>query len=92
MLFVFLHNNWWAAVRGPTKTNAPFTSDRDAVLAAIVRKEGGIVYHGIEGNALTRLFGRMMQRLIDTTRPVRQHLGLSRSTFEGLPTSKSRSK
>jgi hypothetical protein len=73
-------------------TDAPFTSDRDAVLAAIVRKEGGIVYHGIEGNALTRPFGRMVQRLIDTTRPLRQHLGLKRSTLEGLLTSKSRSK
>ena len=44
--------------------DAPFTSDREAVLAAIARREGGIVYPGINDGRRRRSLSRRIRRAV----------------------------
>ncbi len=56
----------------------PFTQDREALLAAIARKEGGEVYFGINDLSMFRPIRQLLRRVFDVTRPLRRRLGLVR--------------
>ena len=67
--------------------DVPFTPDRAALLDGIARREGGVVYPGINDHPLIRPFTRVIWRLLDDTRPTRQRLSLTRSAFRKFLTS-----
>jgi hypothetical protein len=52
-------------------TDAPFTGEKEALLDKIVRKEGGMIYSGINDDPRFRVFKRFYSRLPDPMRPVR---------------------
>ncbi len=59
--------------------DVPFMEDREAFLAYIIRKRGGILYPGINDRGLDRLLGlsrTFYQSVLDVTRPVRHRLSL----------------
>lgn len=53
-------------------TDSPFTSEKEELLAAITRKEGGIVYLGINDDPKFRLFTGIYARVLDVAGPVRR--------------------
>jgi hypothetical protein len=62
-------------------SQAPFTQDQDAVLAAISLRQGGTVYPGVNDHRLIRPVTRILWRLLDSTRPTRCRLGLTKSAI-----------
>jgi hypothetical protein len=53
-------------------TDAAFTENRDALLAEIGRRTGGVVYSGINTHPLLSPFARLYRRLVIATRPLRR--------------------